>query len=135
MFKDFKNFEKLTNLVQVVLSMGMELIQSLPDILPQKLKAKAQESSVKKERTQSQSSADEEVMRRSNESASDESRVSEEGSKEEASMDSEPESLWSDWSIEELKRMLDFQTHLFLSNFAVYMAHKVMTAHNMEVMQ
>ncbi|BFZ12255.1 hypothetical protein BsWGS_15296 [Bradybaena similaris] len=130
-YKDFKNFDKLTNLVQVVLSMGMELIQSLPDILPRKVKAKAQEAAAR-ECNQSQSSIDEEMTRRSSESASDESKSGEEGSKEELGSDPEDDSIWSDWSIEELKRMLDFQTHLFLSNFAVYMAHKVMTAHNME---
>ena len=41
--------------------------------------------------------------------------------------------LWEDWDVNDLKRLIDFQTSLFLSNFAVYMANKVMTAHNMEV--
>ena len=129
-YKDFKNFDKLTNLVQVLLNMGMDLIQNLPFILPDKLKAKAAEEAAKGERTTSQSSV-EGTSRRSSESASDDSRAAEEESKEDGLLGKD--NYWSDWSIEELKRMLDFQTQLFLSNFAVYVAHKVMTAHSMEV--
>ncbi|KAK3803789.1 hypothetical protein RRG08_026024 [Elysia crispata] len=128
-YKDFKNFDKLTNLVQVLLNMGMDLIQNLPFILPDKLKAKAAEEAAKGERTTSQSSV-EGTSRRSSESASDDSRAAEEESKEDGLLGKD--NYWSDWSIEELKRMLDFQTQLFLSNFAVYVAHKVMTAHSME---
>ena len=110
--------------------MGMELIQNLPSILPYKLRAKAAEETAKAERTLSQSSV-EGTSRRSSESASEDSKTLEEESKEDCPMDKD--SYWSDWSVEELKRMLDFQTQLFLSNFAVYVAHKVMTAHSMEV--
>ena len=41
--------------------------------------------------------------------------------------------MWDEWAVDDIKRLLDFMTSLFLSNFAVYVAHKVMTAHNMEV--
>lgn len=110
--------------------MGMELIQSLPEILPHKLKTKALEA-VRKERTQSQSSFDDDLSKR--ESTNDETKSIEDENKEESGLDPDIDSIWNDWSIEELKRLLDFQTTLFLSNFAVYVAHKVMTAHNMEV--
>ncbi|GFN76451.1 ubiquitin carboxyl-terminal hydrolase 34 [Plakobranchus ocellatus] len=130
-YKDFKNFDKLTNLVQVMLNMGMELIQNLPAILPHKLRAKAAEENAKAEKNQPQSSS-EESSRRGSDSASDDSRAAEEDCKEDCSQEKDIYSYWSDWSIEELKRMLDFQTQLFLSNFAVYVAHKVMTAHSME---
>ncbi|KAK6998654.1 ubiquitin carboxyl-terminal hydrolase 34, partial [Biomphalaria glabrata] len=111
--------------------MGMELIQCLPEILPHKLKAKTIDS-VGREISHSHSSADDDPSRGNSESAIDESKSVEFEGKDESSSELEFDSIWNDWSVEELKRLLDFQTQLFLSNFAVYVAHKVMTAHNME---
>ncbi|XP_012941309.1 ubiquitin carboxyl-terminal hydrolase 34 [Aplysia californica] len=123
-YKDLKNFDRLTNLVQVVLNMAIELIQCLPQVLAQKLSSKAQEV---RQRSISQSSAEEEGQRRQSQTLGEEDECP-----DEADDDLAIQSMWEEWTIEELKRLLDFQTSLFLSNFAVYRAHKVMTAHNME---
>ena len=120
-----KNFDRLTNLVQVVLNMGMELVRFLPLVLAKKLAARSDDA---QQRSVSQSTAEEENNLPSQEGEED---------GEDAVMDNEEDSaalaLWEEWSIDELKRLLDFTTSLFLSNFAVYMAYKVLTAHNMEV--
>ncbi|KAH9498841.1 Ubiquitin carboxyl-terminal hydrolase 34 [Bulinus truncatus] len=115
----------------IILNMGMELIQYLPEILPYKLKSKGIDN-VNRESAHSHTSTDDELIRRNSESASDENKPVEDETKDESSSEPEFDSIWNDWSVEELKRLLDFQTQLFLSNFAVYVAHKVMTAHNME---
>ena len=43
-YKDLKNFDRLSNLVQVVLNMGIRLIQCLPKVLEHKSKAAESES-------------------------------------------------------------------------------------------
>lgn len=106
--------------------MGIELMHCLPDILPAKLKARALEEG-KSGRSQS---VDEDIYRRTSESAADDGE--EEDSAEEKT-DSPEVNFWSDWSVEDLRRLVDFQHQIFQLNFLVYFAYKMIIAHSMEV--
>jgi ubiquitin carboxyl-terminal hydrolase 34 len=105
-FKTLKNFEKLNNMVQVILSVAIRTIQTLPDGLE-----KDKKKDDKKE------------------GKDDEQEKEKMQTNEEEDIDEEPEK----WTTEEKEKLLTFVTKVFLMNFPSYMAYKHMVHASLEV--
>ncbi|ESO90146.1 hypothetical protein LOTGIDRAFT_164457, partial [Lottia gigantea] len=103
-YKDFKNIEKLNNLIQTVLRVAIRLIQTLPSDIQKEIdKAK-----------------DEEEKNESNKEERDKPDDKEEEEKEEEINVGDNEY----WTVEEKEKLIQFITKVFLMNFPLYMAYK-----------
>ncbi|KAK3093520.1 hypothetical protein FSP39_016701 [Pinctada imbricata] len=113
-FKSLKNFEKLNNMVQVICSVAIHIIQTLPDDI-----SREKEENKKKEKTDEKK--DEQIDVKDSKESEDATKESLKEEKAETDEESEePEK----WDMTEKDRLLQFITKIFLMNFPSYMAYK-----------
>lgn len=113
-YKDFKNFERLNNIVQVILSIAIRAIQTLPEDYELELVKESQ----KKELAEKEKLSD--------------------GEKEKSHDDDGEDVVGEDedeefWLLEEKDRLLQFVTKVFLMNFPPYVAYKHIVHSSLEV--
>ncbi|XP_074662968.1 ubiquitin carboxyl-terminal hydrolase 34-like [Tubulanus polymorphus] len=109
-FREVKNFERLNDIVQVILSMSIKTIETIP--IEQK-KFLEKENNSEKEKAE----------QKSNESGENEKTKSEDEQKEEKDGADDGDYIWT---IDEKDKLLQFVSKLFLMNFPLYMAYKHM---------
>ncbi|XP_055956902.1 ubiquitin carboxyl-terminal hydrolase 34 [Patella vulgata] len=109
-YKDFKNIEKLNNLIQTVLRTAIRLIQTLPTDIQKEFDKIYPKDEDQKTKDEEQPEVDKEEKTEKKEE------------KEEKSEDQEEENEY--WSLEEKEKLVQFITKVFLMNFPLYMAYK-----------
>ena len=152
-FKDFKNFERLNNIVQVILNVAIRIIQTLPQDTEKEQKISKQTEDEEKDnakKTIEDSEEDKEKKKPTPEDVKDnedkeknEEKTEEEKKekddvekKEEEKKEEEMESEDASeefWSAEEKEKLLQFVAKVFLTNFPLYMAYKHSIQASLEV--
>ncbi|XP_078316021.1 ubiquitin carboxyl-terminal hydrolase 34-like isoform X4 [Crassostrea virginica] len=122
-FKNLKNFEKLNNMVQVICSVAIRVIQTMPDDFDKEQnKSQEEKTSDKKEKNL-------EDKDKGESSIQDETKTGE----KEIAMDTDDEMEDPErWLMEEKEKLLHFVTKIFLLNFPSYMAYKHMYHSSLE---
>ncbi|XP_053405325.1 ubiquitin carboxyl-terminal hydrolase 34-like isoform X2 [Mercenaria mercenaria] len=110
-FKDYRNFEKLNTMVQDALSVGIRLIQTLPEDNEKELTQREKDTTVEKD--------DKEDAKKMAESGSEGEKTDKESESEK--QDDKEKDVWT---IEEKEKLLQFVTKVFLMNFPSYIAYK-----------
>ncbi|XP_021379697.1 ubiquitin carboxyl-terminal hydrolase 34-like isoform X3 [Mizuhopecten yessoensis] len=117
-FKNSKNFEKLNNMVQLILSVAIRVIQTLPEDFQQE-----QQRQKDKEAAQTEEKSLDSKEKEEKDSEKKEGKQE----KEEKSMDTDEDDESEDpekWSMEEKEKLLHSVTKIFLMNFPSYIAYK-----------
>lgn len=117
-FKNAKNFEKLNNMVQLILSVAIRVIQTLPEDFQQEQQRQKDKEAAQAEEKSSDAKEKEE---------NDPEKKEESNEKEEKSMDTDEDDESEDpekWSMEEKEKLLHSVTKIFLMNFPSYIAYK-----------
>ncbi|XP_033733471.1 ubiquitin carboxyl-terminal hydrolase 34-like [Pecten maximus] len=116
-FKNSKNFEKLNNMVQLILSVAIRVIQTLPEDFQQEQQRQKDKEAAQTEEKSSDSKDKEEK----------DSEKDGKQDKEEKSMDTDEDDESEDpekWSMDEKEKLLHSVTKIFLMNFPSYIAYK-----------
>ncbi|XP_048258866.1 ubiquitin carboxyl-terminal hydrolase 34-like isoform X4 [Haliotis rufescens] len=108
-YKDFKNFERLNNIVQVILVVAIRFIQTLP--IDYEKETTREILQVKRD-TEDKDGASKDGDKNEEKNEKEDREMVEEKEEEEY------------WSMEEKERLLQFVTKVFLMNFPSYMAYK-----------
>ncbi|XP_064599572.1 ubiquitin carboxyl-terminal hydrolase 34-like [Liolophura sinensis] len=106
-YKDFKNFERFNNIVQVILSIAIRAIQTLPEDYELELVKESQKKELAEKEKLSNGEKDKEK--------------SHDDDGEDVIGEDEDEEFWL---LEEKDRLLQFVTKVFLMNFPPYVAYK-----------
>lgn len=146
--KDGKNLDRMNNIVQVVLRTAIEVIKNLPDLLVRERRKETSKAEEQAEEVASSSITDKgEKITGKNDNPSAEKEEKSEGAdskakesaegkdkKDETMEDSEKEVEEEDlFSAEEKVRLLDFTCKVFMVNFPMYCAQKILTPTTLEV--
>lgn len=141
-YKELKNFERMNNIVQVILRSSIQMIRALPNSLA---KERSRQAAQSKEQEEGASSSSDKVTGKDDkpkeeddkpEKAGDKDKESEDKEKTEAdsTLDLENESDDEEcFSMDERVRLLDFTCKVFLMNFPHYYAQKTMHPSTLEV--
>lgn len=126
-FKSLKNFEKLNNMVQLILSVAIRVIQTMPEDF---IREQNRETNKDKNATE----VDQKNINVQNEDIKVEDVQTSEKS-DDVSMDTDEDSSEEPdkWLMEEKEKLLNLVTKIFLMNFPVYMAYKHMVQTSLEV--
>ncbi|KAL5008333.1 hypothetical protein ScPMuIL_013914 [Solemya velum] len=130
-FKDLKNFEKLNNMVQIILSVAIRVMQTLPDDIrkqnekdegdrEEKIETKEADS-VKDQKSDEKKKGDNKDNKEKDEASTQEKKESE---TEDVDMEDESDEDPEKWTVDEKERLLQFITKVFLLNFPTYLAYK-----------
>eukprot|EP00105_Crassostrea_gigas_P037927 XP_019922075.1 PREDICTED: ubiquitin carboxyl-terminal hydrolase 34 isoform X3 [Crassostrea gigas] len=120
-FKNLKNFEKLNNMVQVICSVAIRVIQTMPEDFN---KEQQKELDINNKDKKEKVSEDKEEP-----AMQDDGKVGE----KEVAMDTDDEMEDPErWTMEEKEKLLHFVTKIFLLNFPSYMAYKHMYHSSLE---
>ena len=137
-----KNFERMNNVVQVILRSSIQMIRALPDSLA---KERSKQAAQSKEQEEGTSSSSDKVSGRDDKPSekediaddagdkdeeADDKEKSEEGSKMELENESDDEDCFT---MDEKMRLLDFTCKVFLMNFPHYYAQKTLHPSTLEV--
>lgn len=117
-YKDFKNFERLNNIVQVILVVAIRFIQTLP--IDYEKETTREILQVKRD-TEDKDGASKDGDKNEEKNEKEDREMVEEKEEEEY------------WSMEEKERLLQFVTKVFLMNFPSYMAYKHIVHSSLEV--
>ena len=128
-YKDFKNFERFNNIVQIILTVAIRFIQTLP-IDYEKECEEEENSKREQEATKSDEAKSEGGTTDEQKSDGDSS----ESKKDEVSVDDVEMEEEEHWSIEEKEKLLQFITKVFLMNFPSYLAYKHVVHSSLEVL-
>ncbi|KAK7104124.1 hypothetical protein V1264_018890 [Littorina saxatilis] len=145
--KDGKNLDRMNNIVQVVLRTAIEVIKNLPDLLVRERRKETSKAEEQAEGVASSSITDKgDKITGKNDNPSAEKEEKSEGAdskakesaegkdkKDETMEDSEKEVEEEDlFSAEEKVRLLDFTCKVFMVNFPMYCAQKILTPTTLE---
>ncbi|XP_041355094.1 ubiquitin carboxyl-terminal hydrolase 34-like isoform X3 [Gigantopelta aegis] len=125
-YKDFKNFERFNNIVQIILTVAIRFIQSLP-IDYEKEREKEEEKNTKREQ---EAVKTDEVKCDGGISEEQKTEGEASGSKkddvavDDVAVDDVEMEEDEHWNIEEKEKLLQFVTKVFLMNFPSYLAYK-----------
>ncbi|CAH1793285.1 unnamed protein product [Owenia fusiformis] len=124
-FKDFKNFEKFNNIVQVLLNLAICFIRTLPqDCHKQLEKEKLQEENSKN----SDATKTEDIKPSDNKAPKDidDEKISVDvvNDSDDENMDESEKTEIEEWSIDDKDKLMQFVAKVFLMNFPLYMAYK-----------
>ncbi|KAL3873492.1 hypothetical protein ACJMK2_036602 [Sinanodonta woodiana] len=115
-FKDLRNFEKLNSMIQDALSVGIRIIQTLPDDIEKEI-----QQTTKEEKCE-ESKEDEDMNKEQPAHVEDEK--DEDKKKEETEKTGDHDTVNEEWKLDEKEKLLQFVTKVFLMNFPSYMAYK-----------
>nr|KAG5696977.1 hypothetical protein BaRGS_008439 [Batillaria attramentaria] len=129
-FKDFKNFERFNNIVQVILTVAIRFIQTLPEDIGKERNKAPQPKPEEDEKSSADKTAQEQPKEEAGGEKEKETPKPEKG--DESKMEVEGEEESEHWEVEEKERLLQFVTKIFLMNFPSYTAHKHIVHNSLE---
>lgn len=128
-FKDFKNFERFNNIIQIILTVAIRFIQTLPEDLAKERQNVPPTEEEEKSAGAGGRSKDGAKVECENEETTKEEEVE----CEESKMDVEEETKEEHWSADEKEKLLHLVTKIFLMNFPSYTAYKHIVHNSLEV--
>ncbi|PVD26285.1 hypothetical protein C0Q70_13955 [Pomacea canaliculata] len=127
-FKDFKNFERFNNIIQIILTVAIRFIQTLPEDLAKERQNVPPTEEEEKSAGAGGRSKDGAKVECENEETTKEEEVE----CEESKMDVEEETKEEHWSADEKEKLLHLVTKIFLMNFPSYTAYKHIVHNSLE---